>query len=59
MVSSYSYKIAPNIAAINDLDILACDIQNAYVTAEYREQVWVVSGPDFGSEDSEFIISKN
>ena len=59
MVSSYSYQIAPNIAAINDLDILACDIQNAYVTAEYRKQVWAVSGTDFGSEDSEFILSKN
>ena len=35
---------------LNDLDVLTCDIQNAYLTADCRERVWVVAGPEFGSE---------
>ena len=38
------------IAALNDLDVLDCDTQNAYLTADYREQVWVVARPEFESE---------
>ena len=49
-MSRDSVQIALKIADLNDLDILACDIQSAYLTADCREQVWVVAGPDFGSE---------
>ena len=35
---------------LNDLDVLTCDIQNAYLTENCRERVWVVAGPEFGSE---------
>jgi hypothetical protein len=50
VVSRDSVRIALTIAALNDLDILACDIQNAYLTAECRERVWTTAGPEFGSE---------
>jgi hypothetical protein len=50
VVSRDSVRIAPTIAALNDLDILACDIQNAYLTADCREKVWIKAGPEFGSE---------
>jgi hypothetical protein len=43
-------RIALTIAALNDLDILACDIQNAYLTTDCREKVWIIAGPEFGSE---------
>ena len=33
-VSRYSVRIALTIAALNNLDVLACDIQNAYRTAQ-------------------------
>jgi hypothetical protein len=29
---------------------MACDIQNAYLTADCREKIWTVAGPEFGSE---------
>ena len=50
VVSRDSVRIALTKSALNDLDMLACDIQNAYLTADCREQVWVVAGPEFGSE---------
>jgi hypothetical protein len=36
------------IAALNDLDILAADIGNAYLQAPAREKVHTTAGPEFG-----------
>ena len=49
VVSRYSVRIALTIAALNDLSILGCDIQNAYLTAPCREKIWTTVGPKFGS----------
>jgi hypothetical protein len=46
-----SLRIAlTTIAALNNLHIMACDIQNAYLTADCREKCWTAAGPKFGSE---------
>jgi hypothetical protein len=29
---------------------MACDIQNAYLTADCREKIWTIAEPEFGSE---------
>ncbi len=58
VVSRDSVRIALTIAALNDLDILACDIQNAYLTADCRERVWIIAGPEFGSEAGKNMIVK-
>ena len=58
VVSRDSVLIAPKIAALNDLDIQACDIQNAYLTALCRETIWTRAGPDFGSEEGTIMIVK-
>ena len=50
VVSRDSVRIALTIAALNDLQVLACDIQNAYLTADCREKIWTRAGPEFGSE---------
>jgi hypothetical protein len=39
------------IAARNDLSFLACDIQNAYLTAPCQKKIWAIAGPEFGPED--------
>jgi hypothetical protein len=36
-VSRDSVRVALLVAALNDLNILSCDIQNAYLTANCRE----------------------
>ena len=38
VVSRYSVRIALAIADFNALKVLACNIQNAFLTAKYREK---------------------
>ena len=35
-----SVQIALIIAALNDLQVMACDIQNAYLMADCQEKIW-------------------
>ena len=59
VVSRDSVRIALTIAALNGLKVMACDIQNAYLTADCREKIWTRAGPEFGSEEgTTFIIKK-
>jgi hypothetical protein len=48
VVSRDSVRIAFLIAALNDLDILAADIGNAYINADVREKVYFIAGDEFG-----------
>jgi hypothetical protein len=50
IVSRDSMRIAFLLAALNDVDILATDIGNAYLNALPREKVYSTAGPEFGSE---------
>jgi hypothetical protein len=50
VVSRDSVRIAFLLAALNDLDLLATDIGNAYLNAPAREQVYTTAGPEFGPE---------
>lgn len=58
VVSRESVRIALTVAALNDLDILACDIQNAYLTAKCREKVYTIAGSEFGNEEGSVMIIK-
>jgi hypothetical protein len=50
VVSRDSVRIAFLIAALNDLEIAACDIQGAYLNAETTEKVYTIAGPEFGAD---------
>ena len=50
VLSHNSIQIALTIAALNEVEVMACDIQNAYLTADCREKNWTRAGPEFGSE---------
>ena len=56
VVSRDSVRIALTIAALNDLDVFAYDIQNAYLTEDCIEQVWVVDKPEFGSKSGKNML---
>ena len=59
VVSRDSVRICLLIAALNDLDVLAGDIENAYLTAPNREKKWTRAGPEFGHEEEKvFIITR-
>ncbi len=46
VVSWDSVKIAFLIAALDDIDIMACNIGNAYLNAPCRERIWFVAGAE-------------
>ena len=51
-------RIALKLAALNGLGVLACDIQNVYLTAQCREKIWTVSGPEYESDIGKIFIIK-
>jgi len=50
VVSRDIVRIAFLLAALNDVDLLATDIGNAYLNAPAREKVYTTAGPEFGPE---------
>ena len=50
VVSRETVRIAFTYAALNGLDIMAADIQNAYLQAPISEKYWTICGPEFGAE---------
>ena len=50
VVSRETVRIAFTMAALNDLEVKACDIMNAYLTAPTEERIWTTLGPEFGPD---------
>ena len=48
VVTRESVRIFFLIAALNGLDVLACDVQNAYLNAGTKEKNWFEAGIEFG-----------
>ena len=59
VVSRDLVRIALTIEALNDLDVLACDIQNDYLTMGCIERVWVIAGPEFGSKSGKNMMVRS
>ena len=51
VVSRDTVRLALTIAALNDLDVLTADIQNAYLNAPTSEKYYIVCGLEFGEEN--------
>ena len=51
VVSRESVRIAFTYAALNDLQVFAADIHNAYLQAPSSQKDYVVCGPEFGIEN--------
>ena len=56
VVSRDSVTIILLAADLNGLQVIACDIQNAYLTANCHEKIWTYAGPEFGSECGQPMI---
>ena len=50
VVSRETVRIALTMAALNDLEVKASDVQNAYLTAPCEEKIWTTLGPEFGDD---------
>ena len=58
VLSRDSVGIRLTIASLNNIDILAYDIHNAYLTALCRENIWTFAGPEFGEEEGTLMLVK-
>jgi hypothetical protein len=56
VVSRDSVRLAFMIAALNDLEVGACDIGNAYLNAQCREKVWFQAGKECGEHEGKAMI---
>jgi hypothetical protein len=56
VMSRDSVRIMFLLAALNDLNVLAADIGNAYLTAPNRERVYAIAGKEFGSCAGERVV---
>jgi Reverse transcriptase (RNA-dependent DNA polymerase) len=44
------------IAVLNDLEIMAANVGNAYLNADCWEKIWFVAGPEFGTKKGKVLI---
>jgi len=51
VVSRESVRIALTYAALNEVDLMAADIRNAYLQAPTSQKHFIVCGPEFGIEN--------
>ena len=51
LVSRDSVHISLTYASLNDIDVLAADIQNAYLQAPLSQKHYVICGEEFGLEN--------
>ena len=49
-VSRDIVRITFILASLNDLNIFACDIENAYLNAKCIDKLWTEAGTEFGTE---------
>jgi hypothetical protein len=58
VISRDLVRITLEAAILNDLDMLVCDIEGAYLTAKCREKIWITAGVEFGSKAGTTMIVK-
>jgi hypothetical protein len=51
VVSRDSIQIVLTIASLNNLEVLAADVQNAYLNAPTKENCYTIAGIDFGPDN--------
>ena len=56
VVSWDMVRIALTITALNDLQVKASDVQNAFLTAPCEEKIWTTLGPEFGVDAGKSAI---
>jgi hypothetical protein len=57
VVSRDSARLAFLIAGLNELDVLAGDVTNAYLNALCREKIWFEGGVEIGEDRGKVLIA--
>ncbi len=42
--------------SLNDLEVKAGDVLNAFITAPVKEKVWTILGPEFGHDSGKSAV---
>ena len=58
LVSRESVRLALLSAALNELDVLSCNIQNACLSAPCGKKIYCRVGAEFGSKAGKIMIAK-
>ena len=56
VVSRDSVRICLMLAALNGLDVKCADVQNAYLNAEPRENVYTIAGKEWGALEGRVVV---
>ena len=56
VVSRDSVRLAFMIAALNGLDIMSCDLENAYLNVTNREKIWFEGGTECGKDKGNVLV---
>ena len=56
VVSRDSVRIVFKIAALNGVDVMSCDLENAYMNAMCREKIWFEGGTECGEDKGKLLI---
>ena len=56
VVSRESVRLAFTIAALNSVDVMSCNLENAYLNAMCREKIWFEGGTECGEDKGKVLI---
>ena len=56
VVSRDSVRLGFLLAALNGVDMLACDLENAYLNAPCREKIWFEGGRECGEDQGKVLV---
>ena len=56
IVSRDGIRLGFLIAELNGLDVLSCDITNAYLNAPFREKIWFLDGNEVGADKGKVLV---
>ena len=56
VVSHNSVHLAFLIAALNDVNILSCDLENAYLNAKCCKKIWFEGGVECGEDAGKVLV---
>ena len=56
VVGMDTIRMGFTVAAMNDLQVVAADIGNAFLYGKTKEKVYIIAGPEFGSDQGKRLI---
>jgi hypothetical protein len=56
VISRDSVRLAFLIAALNGLNVVSCNIRNAYLNAPCREKIWFQAGRECGADMGKVMV---